>query len=171
MVMARSLLRATASSTLATSEAIAAVNDMLLSDIDPSMFMTLFYAVLDSRDRSLTFTNAGHNYPLWYRSNRKELTSLRTDDLPIGMFGGHEYHQRTIELEHGDRIVFFTDGVTEAVDPNDMMFGDGRLKELVMDSVVEAPEIVLELVYCAVEEFTGLRSQSDDMTAMVLMVD
>lgn len=98
-------------------EIVARVNNLLAASTDPHMFATFFYGVLDPSQATLTATNAGHDPPILRRADGS-VETLDAGGLVLGMLPGQTYHQATVTLEPGDFIVFYTDGITEAVGPS-----------------------------------------------------
>jgi len=168
MVLMRSLLRAKAMDTLSSAEVVGTVNRMILPDIDPMMFATLFYGIYDTSKRELCFTNAGHNYPFWISPGRNEIRELSTDNLIVGMFEDYAYDEERITLSPDDMIVFYTDGISEAMNNDDEMYGSKRLYELARQLHGESSKEVVHKVFASVFAFAGSRAQYDDMTLMVL---
>ena len=168
MVMIRSLLRAAAVGNPSAAEVVTKVNRMIFPDLDPAMFVTLFYGVFDARTRELTYTNAGHNYPLVISATTAEVTELHTDDLIVGMFEDYAYREATVSLEAGDLLVLYTDGITEARNVDDEAFGDRRLLDTVCLSEGDCCSDVVRKVFSNVFAFAGSRPPYDDMTLMVV---
>ena len=168
MVMIRTLLRANAVGNSSAADVVSRVNRMIIPDLDPVMFVTLFYGIFDSRTRELLFTNAGHNHPLHISAATAEVQKLYTDDLIVGMFEDYEYREGTVKLEHGDLLVLYTDGITEARNEQEEAFGDRRLLDTVCLSDSDRCADVVRKVFSSVFAFVGSRPAYDDMTLMVL---
>ena len=168
MVMIRSLLRANAAGSPSSADVVSRVNRMIIPDLDPAMFVTLFYGIFDTQTRELVYTNAGHNYPLLISAATAEVSELHTDDLIVGMFEDYEYRERTVKLEPGDLLVLYTDGITEARNEQDEPFGDRRLLDTVCLSDSDHCTDVVQKVFSSVLAFAGSRAPYDDMTLMVL---
>ncbi len=168
MVMIRSLLRAAAAGNPSAADVVTKVNRMIFPDLDPAMFVTLFYGVFDARTRTLTYTNAGHNHPLVISAATAEVTELHTDDLIVGMFEDYAYREAEVTLEAGDLLVLYTDGITEARNDNEEAFGDRRLLDTVCLSDGDHCTDVVRKVFSSVFAFAGSRPPYDDMTLMVV---
>ena len=121
-------LQSLASEDIAPSELCARLNRIMCSNTPLRKFVTCFYGDLDVSNRKLTFTNAGHNPPMLMRSNG-ELVRLDEGGPVIGAFSESRYAQREIQLREGDKLLLFTDGVTEARDASGDEFGEHRLQE------------------------------------------
>lgn len=138
------------------------VNDFLAERTPPEMYATVFYGVLDPSGR-LDFINAAHPAPMVLRSGG-EVSLLGSSNFPLGMFPGAQFNIQTAQLEPGDEVVIFSDGVTEAQNAARDFFGEARLKECLQGFVgTPAPEVCSRVVE-AVERFAGLAPQADDLT-------
>jgi sigma-B regulation protein RsbU (phosphoserine phosphatase) len=132
-------------------------------------FITCFAAELDVESRALTWVSAGHNPPLVVRADGK-VEWLAQGGLPLGMFPGARYESGRGELRAGDRLLIYTDGVTEASDPADAEFGGARLEKLAVGFGDATAAECLRRVFVAVDAFAGTAPQSDDITCLVLRV-
>lgn len=145
-------------------------NRSIFLDSKTSMFVTLFYAILDPQKRRLTFVNAGHNPPLLFSSGSPGVSLLNENGIAPGMIDEVDREPVEVTLSPGDVVVLYTDGVTEAANEHDEEYGIGRLSALVEASKgLPAKEIISAIVQ-DVRRFTGKRPQSDDITLMVLKV-
>ncbi len=139
-------------------------------DSKTSMFVTLFYAVLDARAKSLTYVNAGHNPPLLFRPGTDEAERLRGRGIALGILDEIEVEVVQIGLGPGDTLVLYTDGVTEATNEKDEEYGLERLEAFV-SALPELPaEAVIDAIVKDVAKFAGTAPQFDDITLMVLKV-
>jgi serine phosphatase RsbU (regulator of sigma subunit) len=141
------------------------VNDALVTDIPPNMFVTCFYGVLDPESGSFTYANAGHDLPyLWHGGEAEE---LRARGMPLGLMPGMDYEQKEIELDAGDSALLYSDGLVEAHDPKGEMFGFPRLRELVAEHGEERAlgDFLMEELYSFVGEGW---EQEDDITLLTL---
>jgi sigma-B regulation protein RsbU (phosphoserine phosphatase) len=134
-------------------------------------FVTAFYGVYDPATRSLTYSSAGHNPPRLKRCDRGgAVISLDgAQKMPMGIDHGQSFHEETIQLLPGDQVVFYTDGITEAENPEGKLFGVERLDEVLKCTRGDAEEIVQE-VLAAVERFTAGAPPGDDRTLLVARV-
>lgn len=145
------------------------LNDVLYANIPLHKFVTAFYGVMNIPERKLRFTNAGHNPPLLVRSNGK-CERLETGGSVLGAFPDSCYAQDEIELLHDDRLVLFTDGLTEAVDATGEQFGEERLMQLLSDHRDRSAEDLKEIVFNEVGEFCG-NTFRDDAALMVVAIE
>lgn len=145
------------------------LNDVLYANIPLHKFVTAFYGVMNIPERKLRFTNAGHNPPLLVRSNGR-CERLETGGSVLGAFPDSCYAQDEIELLHDDRLVLFTDGLTEAVDATGEQFGEERLMQLLSDHRDRSAEDLKEIVFNEVGEFCG-NTFRDDAALMVVAIE
>ena len=145
------------------------LNDVLYANIPLNKFVTAFYGVVNIPERKLAFTNAGHNPPLLVRSDG-ECVRLETGGSVLGAFPDAPYAQGEIELRHDDRLVLFTDGLTEAVDVDGEQFGEDRLIRLLCEHRERSAEELKAIVFSAVGEFCG-NTFRDDAALMIVAID
>jgi serine phosphatase RsbU (regulator of sigma subunit) len=146
-------------------EVLAQVNEALLARIPTNMFVTCFYAVLDPRSGTLSYANAGHDLPC--RRHDGQADELRARGMPLGLMPGMAYEEKEAMLETGDSVLFYSDGLVEAHDPQREMFGFPRLQALVSEHGEEESleEALLEELYSFVGEGW---EQEDDITLVTL---
>jgi sigma-B regulation protein RsbU (phosphoserine phosphatase) len=142
------------------------VNQVLRMERVSSMFVTCFVGVLDLRSGELEYSNAGHNPPLLLRGDgRVEPTEL-TGGLVLGQFARATYASKSARLSNGDGILLYTDGVTEAMNPEYEQFGDERFRALLADLRGRPAEERVRSVLEAVTGFARGAAQSDDITLL-----
>jgi len=162
-----SMLRAVAQALGSSSpgEVLERVNETLLARIPPNMFVTCFYTILEPQSGTLSYANAGHDLPyLWGGGDAEE---LRARGMPLGLLPGMEYEEKEIELDAGEGVLFYTDGLVEAHDPKGEMFGFPRLRALIAEHGEKRAlgDILLEELYT----FVGQEwEQEDDITLLTL---
>jgi serine phosphatase RsbU (regulator of sigma subunit)/predicted ester cyclase len=168
MASARSMLRALAQALGSSSpgEVLGRVNDSLVTDIPPNMFVTCFYAILDPESGHLVYANAGHDMP-YLRRRSGDAEELRARGMPLGLMPGMSYEEKETILEAGEAALFYSDGLVEAHDPEGEMFGFPRLRTLVAEHGEERSlgEFLLEQLYSFVGEGW---EQEDDITLLTL---
>lgn len=168
MAMSMTLLKATAREGLPPERVLAKVNEELSRDNEVNMFVTLFCGILDTSTGELVFANAGHNPPLVLRSPGDVAFLKTVNGLALGVMEGAPYRRESLRLEAGDALLLYTDGVTEAMDPADELFGDQRLhraaEELAGKPLPEMTAGLLERVTA----FAAGAAQSDDITIMAI---
>jgi serine phosphatase RsbU (regulator of sigma subunit)/predicted ester cyclase len=166
MASARSMLRAVAQGTEhSPGGVLGRVNDALATDIPPNMFITCFYAILEPESGRLRYANAGHDLPYVWQSGEAE--ELRARGMPLGLMPGMSYEQKEIELDVGEGVFFYSDGLVEAHDPKREMFGFPRLRALIAEHAEEGSlgDFLMEELYSFVGE--GWQ-QEDDITLLTL---
>ena len=126
MANVQASIRAFAGESTSPSNLCGRVNSVLCSSIAPGKFVTLFYGVLDAKTRTFTYTNAGHLLPILIRGSGKA-QELRDGGAVLGVFPGWKYEDSEVKLKAGDRLLLFTDGITEAGAPGGEEFGEQRL--------------------------------------------
>ena len=154
---------------LSPAELSTRLNRVLYSNIPLHKFITAFYGVVNIPRRTLTFTNAGHNPPLLMRANG-ECVRLEAGGSVLGAFPDLDYVQDEIELHPGDRVLLFTDGLSEAVDENDEQFGEQRLNDLLCEHRHRTSDELKQIVFDTVAEFCG-HNFRDDAALMIVGID
>jgi predicted ester cyclase len=166
MASARSMLRAVAQVSESPGDVLRRVNDSLVADIPPNMFVTCFYAILEPESANLRYANAGHDLPYLHRLSG-EAEELRARGMPLGLMPGMSYEEKQTVLDAGEAALFYSDGLVEAHDPKGYMFGFPNLKALVAKHSEEGSlgELLLEELYSFVGEGW---EQEDDITLLTL---
>ncbi len=142
-----------------------AVNYQVYASSLADQYATLFYGVFDGTSRTLRYVNAGHNPPMLIRLGGS-VVSLQTGGAPVGMFPDSSYDEDTVQLDSGDLVVAYTDGVTEAVNPTGDEWGvEGLIRAAESDAKC-AGELV-HAIFSSMDEFSRGR-QTDDATVVVL---
>src|SRR5688572_15627064 len=147
-------------------EVLSRVNETLLARIPPNMFVTCFYAILEPKSGSLSYANAGHDLPYLWQSG--EAQELRARGMPLGLMPGMGYEEKETSLEAGESVLFYSDGLVEAHDPDGEMFGFPRLRALVAEHAEEERppgDFLMEELYSFVGEGW---EQEDDITLLTL---
>lgn len=168
MVEIRTIIQARAEDSLSSLEVIRKVNEIIIKDAEPGMYATLFYGIYDLETRILTYTNAGHNYPLLYRAGGEAYETLETTGMFVGMFENAAFKENSVTLGLGDLIIFYTDGITEAMGHSGEMYGLKRLCNTVAENRGKDYLGVRAAIEGSVAEFTTGKEQSDDLTLMVI---
>jgi sigma-B regulation protein RsbU (phosphoserine phosphatase) len=150
--------------------AICNANTIIAADSKAGMFVTLFYGVLEVDSHTLTYVNAGHNPPIICHAEDALLTELMATGIAIGALSDAEYTAQTAALNAGDVIVLYTDGITEAENAREEMFGEERLYEVIRASKKLPSAEIITAILESVRTFCGGYAQSDDITLMVIRV-
>jgi predicted ester cyclase len=165
MASTRSTLRAVAQASESPGDALRRVNDPLATDIPSNMFVTCFYAILDPKSATLSYANAGHDLPYLHRNGEAE--ELRARGMPLGLMPGMSYEEGEVSLGEGGCVLFYSDGLVEAHDPQGGMFGFPKLRALVAEHGEKRSlgNLLLEELYSFVGEGW---EQEDDITLLTL---
>jgi len=160
----RGIVRSLAQIARGPGEVLARVNQMLLDDAPTGRYVTMIYGELDPVRRTLTFASAGHPWPLLCHGS--EVRPLHTDaGMPLGLLPC-EFTEHTVKFCHDFRLLFYTDGVSEAVNRDDQEFGSARLAEFVAAHECSAARLME-----AIKQHRGKCAQSDDATVLLLRSD
>ncbi len=168
MALCRTLLRATASDGHAPAVVLERANRLILADSRAGLFVTCFYAQLDPSTGTLTYASGGHNYPLLYRVATGAVEPLRAQGIVLGIVPQPHFAQQSVTLAPGDMLLFYTDGVTEAMNARRELFSEERLIELLQRHHRRTPQEVIAAVLESLNAFVGNQSQSDDITMIVV---
>src|SRR5215208_5091209 len=168
MATTRTLLRASAQLRDSPGEVLRRVNEVIVQDIPPNMFITCLYAILEPESGHLVYANAGHDLPYRRRTSNGGAEELRATGMPLGLLPGMSYEEKEIILERGDSVLFYSDGLVEAHDPQRDMFGFPRLQGLVGAHRADGPAMV-NFLLSELARFTGEEwEQEDDITLVTL---
>ena len=172
MAMCRSVLRSVAPGRNSPSEVLAAVNRQLYPDIREDMFISMAYGILDEAGGRLIISRAGHDPALLFRHESEKVELLRSPGLALGVDGGSVFERVTkdqeVELFPGDCVLFYTDGMREAVDANDEEYGMERMSEVFRSAAPMGAEMVISRMQEELRQFTGEGPQMDDVTLVVI---
>ena len=169
MMSSRTLLKGAAIGHGEPGAALAEVNDLLEADNDSAMFVTVFYGVYDPATGTLTYANGGHNPPLIVHPDGSSTVLEPTGGIALGVAPGLPYGQAEAHLDPGDIVVLYTDGVTEAMDPDNVEFELERLQRVYAESPPADARAANDAAFKAVHAFAAGAPQSDDITCVTLM--
>ena len=142
------------------------VNKSLQQRPIATQYIALLYAVYDPAHKQLTFSNSGLPYPIKVHANNE--TFLDLAGIPLGLFPDSTYQERILELETGDLIVFYTDGIVERRDSGGEEFGLKRLAQLIREHREKTPEGIIESIEHELERYSSNRPAQDDQTIFVM---
>ena len=172
MAMCRSALRSVAREKSSPAEALAVVNRQLFPDIREDMFISMAYCILNQENGKAVIARAGHDPALLYRQETGKVELLRSPGLALGVDDGDVFERVTkdqeIELHQGDCLLFYTDGVREAVNADDEEFGMDRMSECFRSTAPLGAEAVLTRMQEELRQFTGEGPQMDDITLVAI---
>lgn len=168
MVFARSAVRSSLAGRSRPDDAITRANRLICTDSTQGLFVTLFFCHLEPVSGRLTYVNAGHNPALLWRRGSGELQRLDRTGMPLGIDPEVDYRQEVLDLQAGDLLLLYTDGVTEAMDAQGSEFGQGALENLLVSNPEATASELIEALKSALAEFAGDSSPSDDITMLVV---
>jgi sigma-B regulation protein RsbU (phosphoserine phosphatase) len=147
------------------------VNNLLLELGQPEMFVTLFYGVIDPALQTLSYSRAGHDRPVLLRGG--EVRLLDGDGTPLGILTEPEFRltEESLDLQPGDRLVLYTDGLYDVVSPQGEMFDRRRLFRLLVDHAQLPAKELCEALFADLLAFQGTMEQFDDMSLVVVEVE
>jgi sigma-B regulation protein RsbU (phosphoserine phosphatase) len=179
MTTVQALLRSQmASGVRCLTDVVSTMNRLLRRSVGAAGYVTFFLAEFDEETRRLTYVNAGHNPPMLVR--RRATSGVEAGEAPIkllnvggpiiGTFLDGPYEQESVRVESGDVLVAYTDGVTEALNPEGLEFGEERLRSVVVQCAHLSARELVEKVMAAVLHWQGEAAQHDDITLVVAKV-
>jgi sigma-B regulation protein RsbU (phosphoserine phosphatase) len=150
------------------------LNRVMYADLENShRFVTMFYSEYDPQTRILSYSNAAHNPPLWWHAATKTVSQLDTLGMLIGLDANSEYENAQAQLEVGDRVIYYTDGLTDAAAAGGDRFDEDNLVTSFRTACkyCNTPQEIVEYLFDQVENFIGSdRQNTDDMTLVVLQI-
>jgi sigma-B regulation protein RsbU (phosphoserine phosphatase) len=172
MSASRSIFRMLSEEKMTVAEIMIRANQRTKKDIKTGMFVALLYAVLNAKDKILSLCSAGQTQPIHLsaKTGKAELVQTKGDTFPLGILDDAAYQETRLQLSPGDKLVFYTDGIVEAMNEREEIFGFGRLQELVQAARNMSAETLLKEILEKVNQFAGEAAQHDDLTAIVVSV-
>ncbi|MBA4419775.1 MAG: hypothetical protein C0391_01365 [Anaerolinea sp.] len=166
MTVTHTLLRTVSQQVDNPAEILYRVNELLLRDTPHGMFITAFLGILDHKNGEFIYSNAGHNLPICRHPDGR-LEKLLKGGMPLGIMEDLTLQGHTFHFRHGDSLILFTDGVTEASTATDY-FGDQRLEAAIFNADGNEPEQILDSIEKALVLFQGSETPSDDVTILAI---
>ena len=168
MAVSRTIIHSKGMQGVSAAECLTDANRLLANSSADYMFVTVFYAIFNTKTGLVTYSNAGHNPPHIVRAGGTVEQLPMDGQFMVGAFVEEEYVDRTLQLEHGDTLVMFTDGVTEAMDSVGRQFGTDRLNRILSGVPEKTSQEIVEAVKAGIAEFVEDAEQSDDITMLVV---
>ncbi len=168
MATARSALRVQCEHCTTPAEIVTRVNMSLCRDTRPEEFVTLLFAKIDPKTRVFHFSNAGHSRPLLFRGD--EVLALEGSGMVAGVLSDNTYHETDVPLQSGDVMFLYTDGLDEARNVEQQLFGLERATRIIRENRAKPACEIVAAIKDAVDTFTAGRDRSDDLTLIVIKV-
>jgi sigma-B regulation protein RsbU (phosphoserine phosphatase) len=170
MANIQATIRALVPLNLSLSELTGRVNDLMCQNTGGNKFVTFFWAYIDPAAGTMTYVNAGHNYPYLYHASgpadRLDKGGMILGILPTVI----PYEEETVPLSKGDLLVMFTDGVSEAMSRESEEFGEPRLESVIDAHRNDGANDLIEAIHGAIQRFAAGAAQSDDITMMTVKI-
>jgi sigma-B regulation protein RsbU (phosphoserine phosphatase) len=167
MAMTRSILRSSLDQAKSPAEGFTKANHLICNDSNISMPVTAFFGVMNPHNNELVYVNAGHNPPQLYRSGEKEPVSLTRTGMLLGFLDDAVYEQAAIEVNPGDLVVLYTDGITDATNADQVSFGMERFQAAMANHQERTAQQVLAGIEESVQDFIGATAPYDDITLLI----
>ncbi len=172
MALSRTLIRTFAAEYPTEPERVmSATNERILKDARETIFVTVFYGVLDPLTATLTYCNAGHNPPFYLSGQADEVEELTRTGIALGVLEQTDWTRETLRMAPGDALVLYTDGIPDARDSGGSMFGEERLLEVAQKAQGCTAWEVQEALLDEIHGFVGDAPRFDDITLMVLAME
>ncbi|MBN2806488.1 MAG: serine/threonine-protein phosphatase [Prolixibacteraceae bacterium] len=168
MIFTHTLLRSIVASGFSVAEIAGNLNKRLIEESVSDLFITMIIGVMDTKDGTIEYCNAAHNYPLVIRSNGEIEELTDTHGIPLGIYSNKEFSSSKIQLSHNDQLFLYTDGLVDVKDENNMSFSVDVLKYNLMGAWFMEPEQVISKIQHDVKVFRGNVDPADDLTMLML---
>jgi phosphoserine phosphatase RsbU/P len=168
MAVTKTLFKATAGNGGMPGEILARLNTEICRDNESCMFVTLFCGILNIRTGQVKYSNGGHNLPYYLHQSGVSVLE-NTGGRVLGVVEQSPYASGRMVLGPGEALLLYTDGVTEAMDPNDTLYSDQRLEQFLVRNRGSSPRQIIDDLVSDVRHFAGEAPQSDDITALALV--
>lgn len=170
MALSRTLVRASTLGNPSVSGAIKKANALLVEDSRSNLFVTLFYGILDLKEHTLKYVNAGHNPPVVLGDPSTGIFLLKAQGIPLGISDNLDLEEQVIKLDKDQVIGLYTDGVTEAVGRDGTQFGIERMEKVIQEYASFPAENIMSHIQKELNVFVGDMPQFDDITLMIIKV-
>jgi sigma-B regulation protein RsbU (phosphoserine phosphatase) len=148
-------------------EVMSEINQYIFENSPPNKYLTLFYGELDPQNGKLSYSNGGHNPPIFVRGSG-EVERLDKGGLPVGMMQGVSYQEASVDFDAGDVLVIYSDGITESINERDEEFDDERLIQVIKNNLGRSASGIRDKIDEALSRFVGSTAPVDDMTLMII---
>ncbi len=175
MTLTKGVIQSQAEETLSPGSVLTKINSLIYQSIERKAFVSMFYAVLNPKNKTLICSRAGHNPAILVKRKENSCTVIQPPGIALGLESGDIFSrvmtEETIQLESGDLFVLHTDGFTEAMDKNNSEYGEARLTDVILKNRNASPRKLIDAVSQNVHAFTANHPQHDDMTMVVIRAD
>lgn len=168
MALGRSILKTLERQGQSPADNIRNLNQIIYPDITEDMFITMLHSNFNNKTKILTYSNAGHNPLIVYRAKEDKVELHSVKGVAIGFVQGYNYKQGELKLEKGDIVLYYTDGITEAENPNKELFGFERLEKVIYDNRYNDVDTIKENILNEINIFRRDYPQVDDLTFVVI---
>jgi phosphoserine phosphatase RsbU/P len=165
MAVSRTLIRATGLKGDSVSECMGYVNNLLCKESVSSMFVTVFYGILNTQTGEVDYVNAGHNPPYLLSKNGISKVEM-TDGLALGVLDDFSFESKKLQLKKGDQLLLYTDGVVEAIDLEENAYGEEKFENFLQENLKHPVETIIKKSFADVNDFVNGAPQSDDITLL-----
>jgi hypothetical protein len=172
MTMVKGIIKTLSRKVMKPAALLAEANEIFCENAPRDVFVTIIYGIFDLEERTLTFASAGHNPLIIWKKKTNATQSVNPRGIALGLDKGPQYRaiieDAVIPIEEDDIYVFYTDGVTEAMNTKQEIFGEERLCETIQKNATLPPRILQKTIIEAVGDFSGKEPQHDDFTMVVI---
>lgn len=168
MALSRTIIRTTALSGRGPAAVLTRANELILRDSRADIFLSAIYAVLELDSGRVIYANGGHDRPLWYHAAGGAVTELAGRGIVLGTFEDIRLEEQRVDLAPGDLLVFYTDGVTDALNADGEMFGEARLKAVIAAHAGGSADEMIDALSGALAAFVLDTEPADDVTCVVV---
>ncbi len=168
MVMIRTILHLIAGEARSASDFVSFINRGVAGNVGIERFATLSFLILNPMNGSAEYCNAAHHPLIVYQPSRQSFRQIDSEGVPVGIDATWDYPQTSFQIEKNDLLVFYTDGITEAMNSEDQQFGFDRLIKVIENNCSLPPEELKQKIFASIDEFVGEASQHDDETLIIV---
>jgi sigma-B regulation protein RsbU (phosphoserine phosphatase) len=168
MALGRSILKTLERQGQSPADNLRNLNQIIYPDITEDMFITMLHSNFNNKTKILTYSNAGHNPLIVYRAKEDKVELHSVKGVAIGFMQGYNYKQGELKLEKGDIVLYYTDGITEAENPNKELFGFERLEKVIYNNRYNDVDTIKENILNEINIFRRDYPQVDDLTFVVI---
>jgi serine phosphatase RsbU (regulator of sigma subunit) len=163
MSMAKMIFSIYASRFASTSELFASVNEQMNGLLLDTQYITSFFVIYNIKTKTILYSNAGHTRALYFRANKKKVLALDTSGFFIGLASDSKYEEKTLQVEPGDRLLLYTDGITEIKNHNGDEFGENRLARFIVDNVNNKGDEFCNSLFKEIMSYAPHENRVDDI--------